>query len=77
MMQKTSCCSVHNLGQWLLVIGGINWGLIGAFQFDLVDGVFGAWPWLVRLVYILVGLSAVAMLFQAGCDGCKKCSAKM
>lgn len=74
MMKGSHCCSVHMIGYWLLVIGGLNWGLVGAFEWNLVDAVFGGWPWLVRLIYILVGLSAAAMLFQAGCKGCKGCA---
>ena len=52
----------------LLVVGGLNWGLVGAFEFDLVAALFGgqAAP-LARLVYILVGLAAVyqAAAFRA------------
>lgn len=47
----------------LVIIGGINWGLVGAFQFDLVAAIFGgqdAAP--ARLVYVLVGLSALWQL---------------
>jgi len=43
----------------LLVVGGLNWGLVGAFQFDLVATLFGEGALLARIVYILVGLSAV------------------
>ena len=43
----------------LLLIGGLNWGLVGAFQFNLVEMLFGTWAWLVRVVYGLVGLSAL------------------
>src|SRR5690606_31634992 len=44
----------------LLVIGGLNWGLVGAFQFDLVAALFGGQDAiLARVVYALVGLSAV------------------
>lgn len=44
----------------LLVIGGINWGLVGIFQFDLVAWLFGgADSLLSRAVYILVAVSAV------------------
>ena len=44
----------------LLVIGGLNWGLVGLFQFDLVAAIFGGQSAaLSRIVYILVGLSAV------------------
>jgi hypothetical protein len=43
----------------LLIIGGLNWGLVGAFDFDLVAALFGEMSPLSRLVYVLVGLSAV------------------
>jgi len=43
----------------LLAIGGLNWGLVGAFNFDLVAAIFGQMNILSRIVYILVGLSAV------------------
>ena len=51
----------------LLIIGGLNWGLIGLFQFDLVASLFGGMSSLVsRIVYTLVGISAIyciSMLF--------------
>lgn len=43
----------------LVVIGGLNWGLVGLFNFDLVATIFGEMSALSRIVYILVGLSAV------------------
>jgi uncharacterized protein len=43
----------------LLVVGGLNWGLVGLFSFDLVAAIFGAGSALARTVYVLVGLSAV------------------
>ena len=43
----------------LVVIGGLNWGLVGLFDFDLVQALFGGVPILARLVYILVGVAAV------------------
>lgn len=46
----------------LVVIGGLNWGLIGVANFDLVAKLFGDGSLLSRLVYSLVGLAA---LFQA------------
>lgn len=47
----------------LLIIGGINWGLIGLFQFDLVASIFGGQEALLsRVVYALVGLSALYCL---------------
>lgn len=52
----------------LLIIGGLNWGSIGLFQFDLVAWIFGGQTGIVsRIVYVLVGLSAiwcVSLLFR-------------
>jgi uncharacterized protein len=48
----------------LLVIGGLNWGLVGALEFDLVAALFGAMSPLSRIVYGLVGLSAVYQALQ-------------
>ena len=42
----------------LVIVGGLNWGLVGLFDFDLVAAIFGAGSMLSGLVYILVGLSA-------------------
>jgi uncharacterized membrane protein YuzA (DUF378 family) len=46
----------------LLIIGGINWGLVGLFDFDLVAAIFGADAALTNLIYALVGLSALYQL---------------
>lgn len=43
----------------LLVVGGLNWGLVGLLQFDLVAALFGPMSLLSRVVYALVGLAAV------------------
>lgn len=43
----------------LLAIGGLNWGLVGFFNFDLVAAIFGEMSLLSRVVYALVGLSAL------------------
>jgi len=43
----------------LLIVGGLNWGLVGLFGFDLVAAIFGAMSPLSRIVYALVGLSAL------------------
>ena len=46
----------------LVIIGAINWGLIGFFQFDLVAFIFGNMSWLSRIIYALVGLSGLYMI---------------
>ena len=43
----------------LLIVGGLNWGLVGAFDFNLVSALFGEMTPLSRSVYVLVGLAAV------------------
>lgn len=43
----------------LLIVGGLNWGLVGLFNFDLVAAIFGEMSLLSRIVYTLVGLSAL------------------
>ena len=42
----------------LLVVGGLNWGLVGLFNFDLVATLLGSQSFLASVVYVLVGLSA-------------------
>ena len=51
----------------LVIIGAINWGLIGIFNFNLVDAIFGAMSIISRIIYILVGISglwAIKLLFD-------------
>ena len=46
----------------LLIVGGLNWGLVGLFGFDLVAALFGAMSPLSRIVYALVGVSALVQI---------------
>jgi uncharacterized membrane protein YuzA (DUF378 family) len=46
----------------LLIIGGLNWMLVGLFEFDLVAALFGEMTVLARIVYILVGVAAIYAL---------------
>lgn len=59
----------------LLVVGGLNWGLWALFGFNLVSALLGAWPMVEKLVYILVGVSAVYIGVTHKGD-CKVCSKK-
>lgn len=43
----------------LVIIGALNWLLVGVFSFNLVDAIFGAGTFLTRLIYILVGISGL------------------
>ena len=85
MMSGKSCvggmCMVHKVAAVLVVVGALNWGLVGInADWNLVHLLLGSWMWLERLVYILVGLSGVAMLFACKCcmkDGmCANCGDK-
>jgi uncharacterized protein len=46
----------------LLVLGGLNWALVGLFSVDLVAAVLGVMSPLARLVYVLIGLSALVVI---------------
>lgn len=77
MMHGKKCCTGKLV--WLLVlIGALNWGLVGVGGFfdsnwNLVNLLLGNWSWAEYIVYILIGLSGVSKLF-GGCR-CKKCRA--
>jgi uncharacterized membrane protein YuzA (DUF378 family) len=43
----------------LVIVGGLNWGLVGLFNLNLVSALFGDMSALSRIVYVLVGISAV------------------
>lgn len=46
----------------LVIIGAINWGLLGLMQIDLVGRLFGGYTVVSRIVYILVGVSGLIMI---------------
>jgi uncharacterized membrane protein YuzA (DUF378 family) len=56
----------------ILWIGGINWGLIGVANFNLIGFIFGEMPVLMRIIYILFGLAALHQIYH--CKNCKKCT---
>ena len=49
----------------LVIVGGLNWGLVGAFNFDLVASIFGVMSVLSRMVYVLVGISAFYLIYTS------------
>ena len=49
----------------LVIIGAVNWGLIGFFNFNLVEAIFG-FTWIARVIYALVGLSGLYCLTLYG-----------
>ncbi len=54
---------LKRLALLLTIIGGINWGLVGAFKFNLVEFLFAFAPIIATIVYIVVGISACYALF--------------
>lgn len=48
----------------LVIIGGLNWGLIGLFRWNLVSAIFGEGTALTNVVYVLVGLAALYELIR-------------
>jgi uncharacterized protein len=53
---------INKITLLLLIVGGLNWGLVGLFGFDLVAALFGEMSLLSRIVYVLVGASALWQL---------------
>lgn len=49
----------------LIIIGGLNWGLVGFFDYNLVDALFGVGSVASRVVYAIVGLAALYKLVVA------------
>lgn len=69
------CCSVSLTAKVLVVVGGINWGLVGVgallnSEWNVVNMLLGSWPKVEAIVYVLVGVAALLQIF--GCR-CKKC----
>jgi uncharacterized membrane protein YuzA (DUF378 family) len=69
-------CTTKLIAKILVIIGGINWGLVGIGMlfgngnWNVVHWILGFSPAIEAIVYILVGIAAVVMIF--GCK-CKKC----
>lgn len=60
---------VRNIAYGMMLIGAVNWGLVGIFQFDLVAFLLGDMSILTRIVYMLVGISALYAAFTTrACD---------
>jgi len=60
MWKKT----VDNVSMALVAIGGINWGLVGVANYNLVEAIFST-SFFTKLVYTLVGVSAIWLVFKA------------
>ena len=64
-LNEGKCMKALNVTSLVLVIiGGLNWGMVGAFDYNLVDSIFGMDSVLARVVYVVVGLAAVYLLID-------------
>jgi uncharacterized protein len=71
-IQEKSMKIINIVTLALVIVGGLNWGLVGLFNFDLVAALFGAGSVLAGIVYVLVGVSAayqLVPLFSSMSDG--------
>lgn len=71
-------CPVNKIANILVIIGGLNWGLVGIgmlfnsmTSWNLVNMIFGSMPMIEAIVYVLVGISALIMVFGCRCKMCK------
>ena len=72
-MLKQACLFCKIVGA-IAIVGALNWGLVGAFNVNLVEQIFGIATLATRVIYGLVGLSGIALLasFFMVCPMCKK-----
>ncbi|HLD25776.1 MAG TPA: DUF378 domain-containing protein [Candidatus Andersenbacteria bacterium] len=64
---------IHLVSFILVIVGALNWGLVGLFQFNLVEAILGGVPGLLRIVYVLVGLGGVYLAATHTKD-CRYCA---
>ena len=66
MTQRLFCC----LSYIIVLLGAVNWGIIGIFDFNLVDALLGRWGILPPLLYILIGVAGLwNLVLMAGSGG--------
>ncbi|EYE87966.1 membrane protein [Fervidicella metallireducens AeB] len=56
--------NLNKIALILVIIGAINWGLIGILNFDLVATIFGEMSTLTRIIYSLVGISGLYLIYE-------------
>lgn len=73
---KDKGCSISMIGFYLVIIGAVNWGLVGLGHFfggdwNVVKLVFGSFPYVEPLFYVVVGISGVMLLVGCKCKTCQ------
>lgn len=61
--QRSAMSAMDYLAMALLIIGGLNWGMVGLFSVDIVATLFGPGSALTRVVYVLVGVAALYSVY--------------
>ena len=64
-LHKSKMNALDWVAMVLLIVGGLNWGLVGLFNYDLVAARFGTESSFSRIVYVLVGLSALYSIYTS------------
>ena len=72
------CCTPAYIGKILLIVGGVNWGLVGVgmlmgSDWNVVHMIAGTIPTLEAVIYVLVGVGAVMKTFGCKCHKCTEC----
>lgn len=72
-------CGLAKFAWVLVVIGGLNWGLVGLgmlmnSDWNVVGMLLGSWPMVLAIVYLLVGIATLVKLFGCPCKKCKECT---
>lgn len=79
---RKSKCVWSRIGRLLVVIGGLNWGIVGIgmlfgtmhdMSWNVVHMLLGPWPVVEGLVYLLVGVAALFKIFHCHCKKCSAC----
>lgn len=53
---------IDGIALTIAIVGAVNWGLIGFFDFNLVASIFGSMSWLSRIIYALVGICGLYLI---------------
>jgi uncharacterized membrane protein YuzA (DUF378 family) len=78
-MMKHCHCGPMKLAKFLVIVGAINWGLVGIGGFmgqnwNVVHMLLGMWPAVEWIVYILVGVAGIMKIFGCKCKTCMSCA---
>ena len=63
---------VEQTGTLLVIVGALNWGLVGLLNVNLVNSLLGAWPTVEKVVYVLVGVSGLWLFYDSWTKMSKK-----